>query len=463
MADVVCINGSPRIDGNTDNYLKIFCKVLRNEGVDVQVINLREKNINMCIACGKCEADYEHACVWHDDMTEIIDSLLKAKAILLATPTYYANVSTLLKNFMDRTDCLFHKKRLKDKFGMGLTVGGFQNGGQEMALQSINAYFMIHNMIVVGGNGGSSYLGISGKAYAKKEYQKDKSGKKNCVKSALRLAQIIDKGKVWYQYDTKQEAVLKTVEEMQIMYPENDFENIRWDYEVSLEKNFENIVGLLKDKQRSDLFFKIFNKKVIDESNKKYGSISYMKMYQKERNHAVGDWSRYFLDILKGIKGNILVVGINDGQEMEEVIKNKDIKCYGLDICERAINRGKFLYPNIEFQIGRSDKLPYDANYFDCYISLRTLQVTGIDFQASIEEAKRALKLEGKIIISLPNGTMKSDGEISSGQYIENQHYGYKTQFEKMYHTISGMFSNVNVIENPIETFIVASNEHTEH
>ena len=119
---VIGISGSPR-DKNTNYMLKT---VLDATGFDYEMILLKDKNIKHCAACGGCH--FSHKCVISDDMQEIYNKLIHADVIVLASPTYFANVTGLMKNFFDRCLPLFLSEKLENKKAIVLTVGNFRKG-----------------------------------------------------------------------------------------------------------------------------------------------------------------------------------------------------------------------------------------------------------------------------------------------------------------------------------------------
>jgi len=117
---IIGISGSPR-DKSTSYMLKT---VLGATGCDYELILLKEKNIQQCTVCGGCF--YSHKCIKKDDMQELYDKLLRAKVIVLGCPTYFANVTALMKVFMDRCLPLYLSERLKGKKVVLLSVGNFK-------------------------------------------------------------------------------------------------------------------------------------------------------------------------------------------------------------------------------------------------------------------------------------------------------------------------------------------------
>ena len=65
---VLMINGSPRVNGNTSIALKEMEKIFAEEGVESETIQIGNKDIRGCIACGTCAA--KGSCVFDDPSTK---------------------------------------------------------------------------------------------------------------------------------------------------------------------------------------------------------------------------------------------------------------------------------------------------------------------------------------------------------------------------------------------------------
>lgn len=100
--------------------------VLDATGQDYELILLKNKNIKPCIACGGCYKT--HKCIVKDDMREIRRKLEEADAIVLGSPTYFANVTGIMKNFIDRCLPLYLSEKLKGKKVALISVGNFGKG-----------------------------------------------------------------------------------------------------------------------------------------------------------------------------------------------------------------------------------------------------------------------------------------------------------------------------------------------
>ncbi|MFH1451993.1 MAG: flavodoxin family protein [archaeon] len=106
---VIGINGSPRL-ANTEYMVKT---VLEATGRDYELINLKDMKISPCKDCRKCHNTFE--CATKDDMQKIYPKLKSADVIILGSPTYFDNVSGIMKNFIDRCLPLYFSKELKAK------------------------------------------------------------------------------------------------------------------------------------------------------------------------------------------------------------------------------------------------------------------------------------------------------------------------------------------------------------
>jgi len=103
---VLIINGATRINGNTDILVKKIIKGSVNTGVNINLIELREKKIANCIGCYQCLK--ESKCSFKDDMTDIREEIHKAYLMIFASPLYWCGVTGLMKTFIDRLFFYYH-------------------------------------------------------------------------------------------------------------------------------------------------------------------------------------------------------------------------------------------------------------------------------------------------------------------------------------------------------------------
>ena len=98
---VLVISASPRKGGNSDTLCDEFIRGAQESGNHAEKIFLASKNIKYCIGCGVCNTTQK--CVQKDDMAEILDKMVEADVIVLATPVYFYTMDAQMKTLIDRT------------------------------------------------------------------------------------------------------------------------------------------------------------------------------------------------------------------------------------------------------------------------------------------------------------------------------------------------------------------------
>jgi multimeric flavodoxin WrbA len=103
---IITILGSPRRKGNTAKLLSMFEDKIQ-KGHDFERINITEHKVNGCIGCYKCkETNCEPGCVQKDDAIAIFEKMIKADAIVYASPLYCWSFTSQIKPLIDRHFCL---------------------------------------------------------------------------------------------------------------------------------------------------------------------------------------------------------------------------------------------------------------------------------------------------------------------------------------------------------------------
>lgn len=105
MKKIVVISSSLRSGSNSEILAKEFVEGAKDAGNSVEFISLKNKDIKFCIGCLSCLKN--HKCILHDDMEDLLKSLVKADVICFASPIYYYEMSGQLKTFLDRCNPLF--------------------------------------------------------------------------------------------------------------------------------------------------------------------------------------------------------------------------------------------------------------------------------------------------------------------------------------------------------------------
>jgi len=99
---VLILSASPRKGGNSDLLCDQFLRGAKEAGNQAEKISVRDKKINFCTGCGACQAN-GGKCVQKDDMAEILDKMVTADVIVMATPVYFYTMSGQMKTLIDRT------------------------------------------------------------------------------------------------------------------------------------------------------------------------------------------------------------------------------------------------------------------------------------------------------------------------------------------------------------------------
>lgn len=99
---VLILSGSPRKGGNSDLLCDEFLRGAREAGHDVEKVRVAEKKIAPCSACYYCRS-HGGACAHKDDMAELLQKMIDADVLVLASPVYFYSINAQLKAVIDRT------------------------------------------------------------------------------------------------------------------------------------------------------------------------------------------------------------------------------------------------------------------------------------------------------------------------------------------------------------------------
>jgi multimeric flavodoxin WrbA len=159
---ILGVSGSPRRRA-TDRAVNEALEYARERhGAETDFFGAAGKELGFCVHCDAC-VRMKQGCAFRDDMQELYGLLAAADAVILGTPLYQGGVSAQLKAMMDRCRALMvtDPGALRYKTGAGIAVGGDRNGGQESALRQIHDFYVINQMIGVGGGAYGANLGAA--------------------------------------------------------------------------------------------------------------------------------------------------------------------------------------------------------------------------------------------------------------------------------------------------------------
>jgi multimeric flavodoxin WrbA len=210
---VLGICGSPVKNSNTEILLREGLKAAEDQGAETQMITIDGTRIEDCRQCNWCMAKQSEGtyCAISDDMEALFPKILRADALLVASPVYLGRLSGHLAHVLDRMRCLHHGKyyagSLKHKVGAAIAVSWWRNSGIETTLASIHWAFLTYQMVIavpgtgfsLGGAGLSSISG-TGSFDPKDRHQVLQDGyglntTRKTGESLLELARIIGAGK----------------------------------------------------------------------------------------------------------------------------------------------------------------------------------------------------------------------------------------------------------------------------
>lgn len=124
---VLILSSSPRRNGNSDLLCDSFAKGAKEVGNSVEKIFLKDLNINYCIGCGLCNNNGYSGCSQKDDMESILDKMIDADVIVMATPVYFYAMCGQMKTLIDRCCAKYTKIINKDFYFILTAADGNKN------------------------------------------------------------------------------------------------------------------------------------------------------------------------------------------------------------------------------------------------------------------------------------------------------------------------------------------------
>lgn len=185
---VVAFNGSPRKDGNTFQLVNTVFSALQQAGIETELVQVGGHLIHGCSACYQCGAKKNNRCVQDDQVNGWIRKMIEADGIILASPTYFADITPELKALIDRAGFVAraNDNLLKRKIGAGVIA--VRRAGAVHCLDSINHFFLIQQMIIPG----SCYWNM-GFGRDKGEVEKDEEGQRTMTILGENMAWLLKK------------------------------------------------------------------------------------------------------------------------------------------------------------------------------------------------------------------------------------------------------------------------------
>lgn len=142
---VTCIVGSARNNGSTAYLIDEFIRGL-NGNTTVKKYCVGDINLKFCLGCKHCYVD--GTCVHNDDVKQVITDILRSDYVVIAAPSYWADVPGQLKTLFDRTtpygDTNPNRILKAEKAVKGIAIAvraGVRESENELILNAIEHYF----------------------------------------------------------------------------------------------------------------------------------------------------------------------------------------------------------------------------------------------------------------------------------------------------------------------------------
>lgn len=138
MKKILSVCGSPR-KGNSEAILRRLQELLKEKGIDNEIILLRQKKITPCQGCVEyCNGKLE--CHIKDDMPEIMEKMEKAEGLIFISPNYFKMPTGLFKDFIDRCSIFYtagREEQFKTKKAAVIAVGADVPEGIDVCAHNI--------------------------------------------------------------------------------------------------------------------------------------------------------------------------------------------------------------------------------------------------------------------------------------------------------------------------------------
>ena len=135
---VLVLSASPREGGNSDLLCDQFMVGAQEAGNQVEKIFLKSKKINYCFACGACQGN-GGTCVQKDDMAEVLEKMIAADVIVMATPVYFYTMNGQMKTLIDRTYSRYTKISNKEMYFI-VTAADSRKQAMERTLEGFRGF-----------------------------------------------------------------------------------------------------------------------------------------------------------------------------------------------------------------------------------------------------------------------------------------------------------------------------------
>ena len=136
--NVLILSSSPRKRGNSDLLCDQFISGAQEIGHHAEKISFREKKINYCTGCGTC-INGTKGCSQKDDMSEVLEKMIAADVIVMATPVYFYTMCGQMKTLIDRT-CARYTEISNKEFYFIVTAADGNKKAMERTIEEFRGF-----------------------------------------------------------------------------------------------------------------------------------------------------------------------------------------------------------------------------------------------------------------------------------------------------------------------------------
>lgn len=177
---VLGLSGSTRKDGNTAILVRTILERCEKAGLETEFITLAGKTIHPCLGCEKCR-EKDWCVIQNDDWGPIMDRVRDSEVLVIGSPTYYFDVCGQVKNFIDRSYSLYHRRQLAGRKAVAVAVCA--NKGGARTIETLEGFLNSHEF---------SYLGwVRGKGYLEGDILKDTRALRKAEEIGDKIVQLL--------------------------------------------------------------------------------------------------------------------------------------------------------------------------------------------------------------------------------------------------------------------------------
>lgn len=155
---ILLINGSPHQDGTTASVLSLLVHEFEAAGMNTVRFDLGKEPVRGCIDCQRCKET--HRCIFNDDRcNRLIELLLDADGIIVASPVYFSGPNGVLCALLDRAFYALANFGQLLKGKPAASVVTCWRAGSSASLDRLNRYFMFSQMPIISSSYWPQYFG----------------------------------------------------------------------------------------------------------------------------------------------------------------------------------------------------------------------------------------------------------------------------------------------------------------